>query len=106
MEFQIGDFVEIFYRVKNQTCRGEVVSVSPYQITIFVCYGDSQLLKRQVGYQMKVNLDKENKFIEIKKWETVLSESDLLCLMHFALQLNDKDWFETLGNRKKQFVSR
>lgn len=104
MEFQVGDFVEIFYRANNHTCHGEVLSVLPYQLTLFVCYANGKTLKGQVGHELRLNLDPANNHIVIRKWEPFLSEEDLLSLMHVALQTDDKAWFEELGNQKKQVI--
>lgn len=106
MDYQVGDFVEVLYRTSNRACRGQVLSILPYQITILVYYADSQFLKDHIGLEMRINLDtRGNSYISIKKWETTLLEHDFLCLMHVALQTNDKGWFESLGTRKSQSAS-
>lgn len=106
VNFQVGDFVEVFYQVNNHSCRGQVLNIHTYQITILVCHTSSSFLKDHIGYELRLNLDtRENPYIVIKKCETTLTEDDFLHLMHFALQVNDKAWFETLGERRKEMIS-
>jgi hypothetical protein len=108
--FKEGDYLE-FERADGVKFRGFVqLKGGDYCKVIFVHFSDGKN-KDRIGKQIRLyyreTISYDGMTInKIKKLKNLIADEDLHALMDIAVSTNDKDWFEELGERRREKMGR